>query len=244
MGILTRLYKELVAVKFDTSPLFLDAGSITVESLESLSFSFIDGSTYAYAGKIFSLSRIQILIQNQFENINNNNYNIKYPADECFESSFSSIRARMAKIGSIEVLELLYTRIIIFDTDVRAFILVFEVNASDPHAWVLHAVPHVVPRAVPHVVPRAVPRAAPHVYHNANSLANFFCGVEHANVNCVLSLVSFVSPIVSPCVSPCLCSILAMMLVIILWINFWKINKKYFDIIKSTHRHKLNNKVI
>jgi hypothetical protein len=57
---------------YSANPLFLDAGSlagsITVESLESLSFSFIDGSTYAYASKIFSLSKILILIKYQFKN--------------------------------------------------------------------------------------------------------------------------------------------------------------------------------
>jgi hypothetical protein len=93
-----------LAAKYDAGPLF------SSESLESLFFSSKDGSTYANTSKIFLVSRIQILIQNQFENINNNIYNIKYPTDECFESSFSSIRAKMAALESIENLKSLYTK--------------------------------------------------------------------------------------------------------------------------------------
>jgi hypothetical protein len=32
------------------------------------------------------------------------------------------------------------------------------------------------------------------------------------------------------------------MLLIIFWVNFRKVNKKYFDIIKSTYRHKFSSK--
>jgi hypothetical protein len=96
------------AANYSANPLFLRC-SITLENSESLIFSLKDGSTNTNAGKLFLLSKIQILIHNQFENINNNIYNIKVPTDKCFEHSFSSIRAKTAELESIDNLELLCT---------------------------------------------------------------------------------------------------------------------------------------
>jgi hypothetical protein len=104
--------KELVAAKHD-------------KFTKSLAFSFIDGTTCASTkvGKLSLLSRIQILVDNFLEN--NNIFNIRVSTDKCFESSFGSIRAKMAEIESIEVLELLYTRIFTFNIDDKAFVLVY-----------------------------------------------------------------------------------------------------------------------
>jgi hypothetical protein len=112
-----------------------------VFKVKSFQFSAKDGTTCASTkvGELFLLPRIQILVNKLLENINI--FNIKVSTDKCFESSFSSIRAKIAKIESIEVLELLYTRIIIFNTDDRASVLVVKANASDPHAkaaWSIH----------------------------------------------------------------------------------------------------------
>ena len=110
-----------MAAKNDAGPLFNSESSESSESwLFSLLLSFKDGSTNANIGKLLFLSRLQIIIQNKFENINNNIYNIKAPTDECFEPSFSSIRAKMAELEPIEKLELFYTSNLIYNIEDRA----------------------------------------------------------------------------------------------------------------------------
>jgi hypothetical protein len=140
-----------------------DAGSFE----KSFQFNAKDGSTGGSTniGTLFLLSKIHILVNNHFENINI--INIKVSTDECFESSFSSIRTKMAEIEPIEELELLYTRNIIFNSNDRVSVLIFEVNASDAHASSTLA------KAVPHAAPH-VPHAAPHANVDANANVKSF----------------------------------------------------------------------
>jgi hypothetical protein len=127
--------KEM-AVKCDAGSFFFGKSFIS---------GFIDGTTCASikVGKLFLLSRIQIQIDNFWENINI--FNTRVYTDKCFKSGFISIRAKMTKIKSIEVLWPLYTRSITFNTNVKASILVFEANASDRH---------VKPVSMPRMQPR------------------------------------------------------------------------------------------
>jgi hypothetical protein len=218
--------KELAAAKC----------SLVFESFFEKSFQFTakDGSTSASTnmGKLLLLSKIQILVDTFLENINFSN--IKVSTDECFESSFSSIGVKMAEIDPIEKLELLYTINLIYNNYDKA--CVSEANASVPHAVAL-AVPHALALVVPHA------NANANDNDNANADAN---AVEHVCVQKdifhIVSFVSFVSPFLPPFVSPCFCSILTVMFIMIFWASFGKINKKYFDIIKSTYRHKFSSK--
>jgi hypothetical protein len=139
-----------IKVNLDAGSLFFGAKAAKYKKLKSFKFSAKDGTTGAgtKVGKLLLLSRIQILVDNLLENTNI--FNIRVSTDKCFKSGFGSIRAKMAEIESIEVLELLYTRIFTFNTDDRAFVLVLEAlhvpvveaNASDPHAKAAKVAPY------------------------------------------------------------------------------------------------------
>jgi hypothetical protein len=123
------------AAKYSANPLFH-------RFAKSLIFSLKDGSTTASTntGKLFLLSKIQLLINIHLENIIIIFF--KVPTDKCIEHSFNSIRAKMAELEPIEELELLHTT----NIEDIACVRVSEAKASEvPHAL---AAPHA--SAVPH----------------------------------------------------------------------------------------------
>jgi hypothetical protein len=81
------------------------------------------------------------------------------------------------------------------------------------------------------------------------SILGLICDQDFFHVRCnappFVTIVSTCVPFgsfVPPFVSPFLCSVLTVILLIIFWVNYKKINKIYFNILKSKYRLKFSSK--